>query len=281
MSNNNTLEINRQSQELYSDTKSIRNKVICVLISSIVLTTLLIIFSSNYNKLLLTDIIEPLAAAIAVAFSGLIIYRQKTDGLIGKAYSSLAIGLGLFLLAEIIWSYYEIGLQVENPFPSLADALWLIGYAPLSYFVFKMYRFFGVSHSRSHQIFVSVVSTLFVLYLVNDIYQKADLTSQTGILSFLISISYPILDILLLVPAALIILNPVKGELTSIPWIFLAVLIMGVGDTTFAYSSNIVYFQNISWIWNLFFITSYFVTSAGLFWHNRFFISSSKETKKI
>jgi hypothetical protein len=277
----NTLEIKRQSQKLYLDTKSIRNKVICVLISSIVLTTLLIIFSPNNNKVVLTDIIEPLAAAIAVGFSILIIYRQKTDGLFGKAYSSLAIGLVLFLMAEIIWSYYEIGLKIENPFPSIADAIWLIGYVPLSYFVFKMYRFFGVSHSRSHQIFVSVASALFLLFLINDIYQNADFTSQTGTLSFLISISYPILDILLLVPAALIILNPIKGELTSIPWIFLAVLIMGVGDTTFAYSSNIVYLQNNIWIWNLFFITSYFVISAGLFWHNRFFISSSKETKKI
>jgi hypothetical protein len=273
-------EIKEESQKLYSDTKSIRNKVICVLIGSIVLTTFLITFSPNNNKILLGDIFAPLAAAIAVAFSGLIIYRQKTDGLIGKAYSSLAIGLVLFLIAEIIWSYYEIGLQIQNPFPSIADALWLIGYAPLSYFVFKMYRFFGVSHSRSHQIVISVASALFLLFLINDIYQKANLTSQTGILSFLISISYPILDILLLVPAALIILNPVKGELTSIPWIFLAVLIMNVGDTTFAYSSNIVFLQNLSWIWNLFFITSYFVTSAGLFWHNRFFIHSSKEIKR-
>jgi hypothetical protein len=273
-------EIKEESQKLYSDTKSIRNKVICVLIGSIVLTTFLITFSPNNNKVLLGDIIAPLAAAIAVAFSGLIIYRQKTDGLIGKAYSSLAIGLVLFLIAEIIWSYYEIGLQIENPFPSIADALWLIGYAPLSYFVFKMYRFFGVSHSRTHQIFVPVASALFLLFLINDIYQKTDFTSQSGTLSFLISISYPILDILLLVPAALIILNPVKGELTSIPWIFLAVLIMSVGDTTFAYSSNIVFLQNLSWIWNLFFITSYFVTSAGLFWHNRFFIHSSEETKR-
>ena len=275
------MKAKRQSQNLYSDTKSVRNKVICVLFGSIVFTTFLIILSPSDQKVILTDIIEPLAAAVAVAFSILIIYRQKTDGLIGKAYCFLGIGLALFLTAEIIWSYYEIGLQIENPFPSIADALWIIGYLPLSYFVFKMYRFYGASRSRAHQIFVSVTGAVFILYLASAIYQHSDLATQIGTLSFLISICYPMLDILLLVPAALIILNPVKGELTSIPWIFLAVIIMSIGDTAFAYSSDIALPQNTSWIWNLFFISSYFVTSAGLFWHNRFFIHSNKEIRRL
>jgi hypothetical protein len=184
----------------------------------------------------------------------------------------------LFLIAEIIWSYYEISLEVENPFPSIADALWLIGYGPLFYFVFKMYRFSGASTLRTHQIFVSVAGAAFVIYLISGISQTADFATQGGVVSFLISISYPILDTTMLVPAALIILNPVKGELTSIPWIILAVLVMCVGDSTFAYSSNLTALQEMSWIWNLFFITSYFIIGAGLFWHNRFFISSQKGT---
>ena len=71
-----------------------------------------------------------------------------------------------------------------------------------------------------------------------------------------------------------------KGELTSIPWIFLAVLIMSIGDSTFAYSSNLTAFQNTGWIWNLFFVASYFITSAGLFWHNRFFIFTIKKKQE-
>lgn len=276
MSNNSVPEIKKQSQKLYSDTKSVRNNIICVLIGAVVFTSLLIILSPDDKKVILSDIIEPLAAAIAVAFSVLVIYRQKTDGLIGKAYTFLCLGLVLFLIAEIMWSYYEITLKIENPFPSIADALWLIGYGPLFYFVFKMYRLFGASHSRTHQIFVSVSGAAFVIYLISGISQTADLTTQAGIAPFLISISYPILDTFLLVPAALIILNPEKGQLTSIPWIFLAVLIMSIGDSTFAYSSNVTALQKISWIWNLFFVISYFVTSAGLFWHNRFFIFSQK-----
>ncbi len=84
-----------------------------------------------------------------------------------------------------------------------------------------------------------------------------------------------------MIPAALIILNPMKGELTSIPWIFLAILIMSVGDSAFAYSSNVIALQKMNWVWNLFFVTSYFVISAGLFWRNRFFIYDNKEKEEL
>ena len=139
MANNNVPKLKKQSQKLYFETKSVRNNIICVLIGSTVFTSLLIILSPDDKKVILCDIIEPLAAAIAAGLSVLVICKQKTDGLIGKAYTFLGAGLVLFLVAEIIWSYYEIVLEIENPFPSIADALWLIGYGLLFYFVFKMY----------------------------------------------------------------------------------------------------------------------------------------------
>ena len=281
MSNDNVPKIKKQSQKLYFDTKSVRNNIIRVLICSIGFASVLIILSPDDKKVLICDIVEPLAAAIAVGLSVLVIYRQKTDGLMGKAYTFLGVGLVLFLIAEIIWSYYEIALVIENPFPSIADALWLIGYGPLLYFVFKMYRFFGASNFRTHQLFVSVAGAVFLLFLISGISQTADFTTQGGITSFLISISYPTLDTILLIPAALIILNPMKGELTSVPWIFLAVLIMSIGDSAFAYSSNVIALQKMNWVWNLFFVTSYFITSAGLFWHNRFFICNNKEKQDL
>jgi hypothetical protein len=281
MSNDNVQKLKKQSPKLYFDTRSVRNNIICILIGSIGFTSVLIILSPYDKKAIICDIIEPLAATIALGLSVLVIYRQKTDGVMGKAYTFLGVGLALFLIAEIIWSYYEIVLEIENPFPSIADALWLIGYGPLLYFVFKMYRFFGASNSRTHQLFVSVAGAVLLLYSISGISQTADFTTQGRIVSFIISISYPTLDIILLIPAALIILNPMKGELTSIPWIFLAILIMSVGDCAFAYSSNVIALQKMNWVWNLFFVTSYFVTSAGLFWHNRFFIHDIKEKEDL
>ena len=82
--------------------------------------------------------------------------------------------------------------------------------------------------------------------------------------------------VLLIVPSALILLNPVKGSLTSIPWLFLAVLILGIGDSIFAYTYNVRAIEDLIWISKLFFITSYVIAAGGLFWH-KFFIVFLKD----
>ena len=41
---------------------------------------------------------------MALALAVITVNRQKLDGLYGKTYASLAIGLGLWFIAEIIWT---------------------------------------------------------------------------------------------------------------------------------------------------------------------------------
>ena len=77
MSNDNVSKIKKHSQKLHFDTKSVRNNIIYVLIGSIGFTSVLITFSPDDKKAIICDIIEPLAAAIAVGLSILVVYRQK------------------------------------------------------------------------------------------------------------------------------------------------------------------------------------------------------------
>ena len=263
----------------YFDTRSVRNSLIPVLIASIVLAYMLIILSPGDKKALVIDIIKPTSAAIATALSLVVVYRQKTDGIIGKAFTLLAAGLTLFLIGELISSYNDIALGIENSLPSIAYVFWTIAYGPIFYFVFKMYYFLGASHSKTHQILICIVGAVFLTYFIILTSHNAEFSTQRGIGSFLISIAYPVLDVILIVPSALILLNPVKGSLTSIPWIFLAVLILGIGDSIFAYTYNVQAIEDLNWISKLFFITSYVIVIGGLFWHNRFFICNQNETK--
>jgi hypothetical protein len=263
----------------YFDTRSVRNSLIPVLIASILLAYLLIILSPVDKKALVIDIIKPTSAAIATALSLVVVYRQKTDGIIGKAFTFLAAGLTLFLIGELISSYNDIALGIENSLPSIAYIFWTMAYGPIFYFVFKMYYFLGASHSKTHQILICIVGAVFLTYFIILTSHNAEFSTQRGIASFLISIAYPVLDVILIVPSALILLNPVKGSLTAIPWIFLAVLILGIGDSIFAYTYNAQAIEDLNWISKLFFITSYVIVIGGLFWHNRFFICNQNETK--
>jgi hypothetical protein len=263
-------------KQSYFDTRSVRNSLIPVLIASVLLAYLLIILSPVDKKALLIDMIKPTSAEIATAFSLVVVYRQKTDGIIGKAFTLLAAGLTLFLIGELISSYNDIALGIENALPSIIYHFWTIAYDPIFFFVFKMYYFLGASHSKTHKISICIVRTVFLTYFITLTSQNAEFSTQRGIASFLISIAYPVLDVVLIVPSALILLNPVKGSLTSIPWIFLAVLILGIGDSIFAYTFNVRAMEDLNWISKLFFITSYVIAAGGLFWHNKFFICNQK-----
>ena len=77
------------------------------------------------------DIIKPTSAAIATALSLVVVYRQKTDGVIGKAFTLLAAGLTLFLIGELISSYNDIALGIENSLPSIAYVFWMMAYGPI------------------------------------------------------------------------------------------------------------------------------------------------------
>ena len=84
MSNDNVPKLKKQSPKLYFDTKSVRNSIICVLIGSIGFTSVLFVLSPDDKKVIICDIIEPLASVIAVGLSALVIYRQKNRWAYGQ-----------------------------------------------------------------------------------------------------------------------------------------------------------------------------------------------------
>jgi hypothetical protein len=269
-------------------TESIRNpelaakKARTALIASFVIATMavnsLILLSGDAeNQNYLGNIIRPILAAIAAGFAVVIVIRQKVSGIFGRSYAFLAGGLVLYLIAEILWAYFSIGLGVEVPFPSLADTFWLTAYAPFGYGLFSLARLYtkqGVSH-RKGLVVVSLAVAAFSLAYVSQLISVSDLSDPDAAVALAISIAYPILDGILIVPALLVILSAGKGYLTSIPWIFVSWIFTAIADSIFGFTAIMSIAGDIS-IWNLFYNTAYLSMAAGLYWHNRYMIFSPK-----
>jgi hypothetical protein len=278
LKNQNTREL--AHQKVFSTPKAVQRKILSLLVTCIVVITLLLVLSPDDSSTLVADIIIPSCAGAAAVLSLIVVYRQKIDGLFGRIYLALAIGNTLWFVAEVIWTYYEIGLKIENPFPSVADLFWLIGYAPFVYYILKSYKFFNSNNTLSKPIVITVFITAIILAACNilvttDTYQ---FSKQQDITLFLISIAYPILDITFIIPAALIILNNSRiSQLTSIPWIFISMMITALADSIFGISSSAGIANEASLIWNPIYVVGYSLMAAGLYWHNRFFIFSKNK----
>src|SRR5437016_3969673 len=66
------------------------------------------------------DIGEAVAAAIAAGACAWAASRAGTEDRLG--WSLMSISAALWAAGEVVWSIYEVGLGVQVPYPSLADA---------------------------------------------------------------------------------------------------------------------------------------------------------------
>jgi hypothetical protein len=237
----------------------------------------LISLSPENQKENVGNITNPISIIIAASLSVFILYLQKTDGEIGKAFLMLTIGLAIWAVAEILFTYSEIiTLELERNI-MLSDLLWLIGYGPLIFYSLRMYVLF---HNYSSKKSIAVILILMIAYLayilpfISDTYSSS---SNEDLPLFYVSILYLLLDLIFIFPASLVILNSGifdnknKGVLTFFPWMFVAMIIIGIADSIFAYTSVSGYYQ-LEWITTPIYTSGYLLMAFGLYWHYKFFI---------
>jgi hypothetical protein len=83
------------------------------------------------------DVFEAILTAgfgAAAIFSFSVAKRYWGSKIFGRAYLSLAIAFGGYFIGWILWFVYEIGYQVENPYPYYPDI------AYFAYFPFSIYH---------------------------------------------------------------------------------------------------------------------------------------------
>lgn len=106
----------------------------------------MIFFAGAETRVMYSELIIIASASIAAFLGILLAYRQILHNRShSKAYICLAIGLVLWLCADIIWASYELVFHVAAPIPSLSDILWLAGYPFFAYNLIATYRLF---HNR-------------------------------------------------------------------------------------------------------------------------------------
>jgi hypothetical protein len=276
-----------------------------VMIISIVISDSLIVFSAqgSITRLFFSDWTVNLSAAAALALSGLTTWNMyRVNKIIDDKnknkkkqnknqdddhnasnydddtathlypYTSLTIALALWLIAEITWTYYELSLNVENPFPSVADAFWLSGYIFIFYFVFGVYSSISQKYrsDRDVLILVSVASAISLAFVFNLTFGIADIISnRQDTILWVVSMAYPILDGIALVPCLMILLALRDNKKSSFHWILLStsIVVVTLADIGFGYTEVLDIAKSVNWIWNCVYNAAYIMMAVALFWH--------------
>lgn len=208
---------------------------------------LVYIFQSAYPDFMYTfsNVVSPIIAGVAVLSSFLAMrkYWDNIGSQLSKIWLCFTLGMFLWFLGELGWAIYTMVLNIEIPYPSIADIFWLSGYAPIFIALLLYIRIIQPAISKrmffvSGTIVACVSAAAFPPLMLPVL---AD-TSQQDFLTLSIGLAYPGLDFALFLEAILGLLvftaTSLKGRVGT-AWHFMnaAILSNVVADMAFSYTT--------------------------------------------
>ena len=150
------------------------------------------------------DLGEAVAALGASAVCAVAAWRRAGRSRLGWALiGTMCLSWGV---GELIWSYYEIGLGHQVPFPSLADVAYLaaVPFAALGVFVFTVGKPNAVSRSATvldGSIMAGSLLLVSWVTVLGSVYQPG----SESLFALVISLAYPIGDVVVLTMVLLLV----------------------------------------------------------------------------
>ena len=218
----------------------------------------------------LIDFTTDASAGVAFISAGLAMSRYgkgfRTRS--GKLWPAFTVGILLWFVGEVVWSFYYQVLSVQVPYPSLSDVFYIAGYFPffagLSLYVFY---FKGVLKRSTLAIVAAVVfaaaaATAYILV-------PPVLAEDSGIVTKAFDFAYPLLDLVLL-SVSLLGLSVLASGALGRPWLFITmgIILNAAGDLLFSYMTAVGTYM-IGTLPDLFYILGYISLALAFQLHRK------------
>ena len=185
------------------------------------------------------------------------------------------LGLVSWFSADLtlMYYYYALGIE-EQKLVSLTDGFWFAGYLFLALHLLTVLRSINSTIKPGVVIIVSSVTVLFIIYNIVSLISSEFLT-DVEFSAFVVTVAYPILDLVLIIPSAIILVSLRKDYQHSIPWFLssLSLLVNAIADDGYVNDFVMGNSQDL-WVWDLFYATDFIIMAGALFWYNKFHISN-------
>ena len=237
-----------------------------------------IIFADSDSKVIYSNWVLIINSLIAVGLSAIILIKDKDReegkvGKIDKANILLAVGLIFWFIANIIWAYYELVLDIVSPVPSLADIFLLSAYGFLICRLTIVYRKIGHTTNKKFLFLIISGTGLFLIYILNLTLENTETSNFRGLMLFVVTVAYPTLNSVLTVLALMILLGIKNERHHFIPWIceLVGLLAIVIGDSWFAIIVLTTFVEQL-WMSALLLSAHYLLIAGGLIWYLRYVI---------
>lgn len=213
-----------------------------------------------------SNILFPLAAAVATAICFLAVKKYGWRGGLPSAMTFFLVSLILWFLAELTWTIYVLLLGIEVPWPSIVDFFYIAGYIPFYIGLLIYLKIFRRALSKvkigALVILTVLLAAIIVLFLVPLI-----VTPEAEPLEQALCLTYPILDIILFTLGLAGVFVFIGGRI-GVSWLILSLsfLIDAIADILFSYFDLLgLYYEGHPL--ELPFLWAYFVFTLAFYIH--------------
>ena len=179
----------------------------------------------------LDDIGEAVAAALACAACAWAATRAQGHDRLG--WTLMSISTGLWAAGEVVWSVYEVGMQVEVPYPSLADAGFL---AAVPFAVGGIRAFWGPPRGTAASWRIWFDGLIVAIALTSTAWGFGLRTVwDSGSPTLALDLAYPVSDIVIGTVLILAIRRAPEHQRGRMALLLVGVASYSVADSAFAY----------------------------------------------
>lgn len=259
-------------QGLFEDSRFTKALIVVSALTTILLVLNIFVIGGDRFFNIYNTLVAP-AAALVTSFLFFEASRNKQDTASHYLWARMAMGFGLWGLADLTWAFYSIVLKITVPYPSIADLFWVVGYLPLYSALIKWVRSLKVRPNKQQlRLIVSLNGAGFFLVAIFIIIPMLQDFDASRLLEGICNVIYPLGDLGLVFLLNLIIVLLHEGRY-SLVWrlIFSGMIIMCVSDLFFSFASwQGLYYPDdrvnaLSDFVDTTYVLAYFFTGLGIY----------------
>ena len=203
-----------------------------------------------------------------------------------QKFKLVFVGVTLWFLGEFSYTYYQIVLDMDAPYPGVGEIFYVAGYVPLILFTYRSFKTInrnGLIKRRVIAFVVTLASVIPVISTIQIFSQEVDFQSQWPDITISTISNYG--DIVLLSLSILILTKLPRNNPYIYHWIlFTSFLILATVTDFFYLTLAIVdeeFLSETELIWEAMWSFAYLCMLASLFWYYKLIHILSEDSAEI
>ena len=203
-----------------------------------------------------------------------------------QKFKLVFVGVTLWFLGEFSYTYYQIVLDMDAPYPGVGEIFYVAGYGPLILFTYRSFKTINRDGLIKRRVIAFVVTLASVVPVISTIIvfsQEVDFQSQWHDIVISTITNYG--DIVLLSLSILILTKLPRNNPYIYHWILFTSFLILATITDFFYLTLAIvdeeFFSKTELIWEAMWAFAYLCILASLFWYYKLIQILSEDSAEI